>query len=163
MRVLKSSRVFLGLAVFVGLLVVREFGVIDWHYAQSEMTHETTTHWRQVEGFDPPGWGLRIREADPSIHELPLHTHEDYIVKIDAYITKYELTGRYWTPLLKTANVVWETTVLAPDGSQLGTLKGTINLEQVGTSPIHRLRKELRTMVEEMISDTVTEKLRKAG
>ena len=96
--------------------------------------------------------------ATENVH---LHTTANSVLKVDAYITKYELTGQYWTPLSKNAVVTFETMVLAPDGSQLGTLEGKIEVEQTGTSSIRRFRQELRDMVEEIVTDRVNDKLRK--
>lgn len=161
MRTSKKSWLLRGLVVFVGLLVVREFGVLDWHYGKTESMSDTLTLWEGNDDFNPPGWSVRVRHADPSIHELPLHTTANSVQKVDAYITKYELTGQYWTPLSKNAVVTFETMVLAPDGSQLGTLEGKIEVEQTGTSSIRRFRQELRDMVEEIVTDRVNDKLRK--
>jgi len=151
----RRPKLWISIAVLVGFLTVREFGVLDWHLSRSEQTQEYALIWTDYPALRPPGWGTWVRFEDPAVHEPPIDTREDYVVTICAYVTKFEMEGLYWLPLVKRGGVTYEATILAPDGTELGTLTGSITLKVTGSSSTRHFRSRLRRSVEETIQERV--------
>jgi hypothetical protein len=121
----------LGLVVLpIVLVIVRELGVVDFHI---ETRNSAQTHSMVLQGQDEMrARDLRIEYVDDERRDVHLVSRGGEPLDVTVRMTRYDLSGRTWTPLFKQGRVEYELEITTTDPAIGGTLSGTIERSSRG-------------------------------
>ena len=100
---------------------------------------------------------VELRDGDfTALHHFFRSSSEDPL-DVLVEITRFELTGLYWTPLWKSGQCAYEVRITSADPEVNGTLTGSIEKQAYGLYSAHSYRASLHEAVRETALEAIEE------
>jgi hypothetical protein len=151
----RSGKWTLALIVVVVVVgVLRELGVVDF---ELQTYGSVQNDWLVLQGQDEMrARDLRIEYVDGERRDRHLVSRGGEPLDVTVRMTRYDLSGRTWTPLFKHGRVEYEFEIVTNDPAIGGTLSGTLEASAQGLLSRRAFRAGMRADVHARMLRTLT-------
>jgi hypothetical protein len=124
-------------------MVLREAGAFDFSLHSTTTTHNFTAGTSHPPAASDRGLEVELVDGSVTQHHVVHRASTEPPLSVKAEVTRFDLSGFYWLPLLKSAECSYEVQITSADGSVKGSIAGRIERKAFGLHSVRGFREGL--------------------